>query len=130
MLRKLSMLLGLLLILVLSACGYNIHTFTFTGETDNWSASLKVIQHSNDYEQQDFELHYTGNDVNSVGNITFGIETNAGGFGGSGYTLAESGVLRSSSEANPTNAKIIENSEVEVTVEWNDNIETILLSNN
>jgi hypothetical protein len=122
-------LLGLLFTLFLSACGYNIHTFTFTGETDNWSASLKVIQHSNDYEEQELELHYMGNDVNSVGDITFDVQTNAGGFGGSGYTMSENGVIRSSSNANPTNAKIIENSEVDVTVEWNDNIETITLSN-
>ncbi|WP_216831414.1 hypothetical protein [Alkalihalobacterium elongatum] len=129
MVRKLSVLLGLLFMLVLSACVYSIYTFTFTGETDNWSASLKVKQHSNDYEDQEFELLYKGNDVHSVGDITFDVETNAGGFGGVGYTLSENGVLRSNSNANPTNAKITEDSAVEVTVEWNGNVETITLSN-
>lgn len=108
MLRKI-MLLGIFLIF-LSACSSN--TFTFNGETDNWSAILKVTQHSNDYEEQEFKLEYKGNDVSAVGNITFEVDTNAGGFGGSGYELNENGVLISGSEANPTNAKITENSDV------------------
>ena len=124
MLRKV-MLLGLFLIL-LSACSSN--TFTFNGETNNWSATLKVTQHSNDYEDQEFKLEYQGDDVSAVGDITFEVDTNAGGIAGSGYTLSENGVLNIDNEANPTNAKIIENSEVEVIVEWNDNMETIILT--
>lgn len=53
-----------------------------------------------------------------------------GGFSGTGYKLNENGVLNTGSEANPTNAKILENSEVEVIVEWNDNTETIILTKN
>jgi hypothetical protein len=41
--------------------------------------------------------------------------------------LDENGILEGFDEANPTNAKVIEESEVEVTVEWNDNTETIIL---
>lgn len=123
MLRKI-MLLGIFLML-LPACSSN--TFAFTGETENWSAILKVTQHSNDYEDQEFELKYKSDDVSDVGNITVEVNTNAGGFGSSGNTLNENGVLKRSNEANPTNAKIIENSEVEVTVEWNDNTETFIL---
>lgn len=126
MFRKSIILLGLSM-LFLSAC--NSNTFEFTGETDNWSAVLKVTQHSNDYEEQKFELQYKGEDISSVGNISFEVDTNAGGFSGSGYTLNENGVLKSSDEANPTNAKIIKESEVEVIVEWNDKTETIILNN-
>lgn len=125
MLRKI-MLLGLFLIL-LSACSSN--TFTFNGDTDNWSASIKVTQHSNDYEDQQLNLEYIGDDVNAVGDITFEVITNAGGFGRSGNTLSENGVLIIDFQANPTNAKITEGSDVEVTVEWNDNFETIILTN-
>lgn len=127
MLRKISLLL-VILSLLLSAC--NSKTFNFFGESENWSAKLKVIQNNEDYEEQEFELSYKGNDVNSVGKITYNIDTNAGGFGGSGLTLDENGILKGSDEANPTNAKIIENSEMKVTVEWNGNTETITLSNN
>lgn len=125
--RKLSILLGLLLLL-LSACSSN--TFTFSSEIDNWSATLEVTQISNDFEEQEFELQYRGNEASNVGDISFNVETNAGGFGGSNYRLDENGAIRISEGANPTNAKISEGSEVEVTVEWNDNTETIILSNN
>jgi hypothetical protein len=127
MFRKLSIVLGSVLIL-LSACSSN--TFTFSGETDNWSAELKVTQHSNDFEDQDFKLQYKGQDVNSVGIITYTVDTNAGAFSVSGDTLNENGFLQTSSEANPTNAKVIENAEIEVTVEWNGNKETFILINN
>ncbi|WP_249872666.1 hypothetical protein [Oceanobacillus saliphilus] len=125
MLRKI-MLLGIFLIM-LSACSSN--TFTFNGETNNWSASFKVTQHSNDYEDQELKLEYKGDDVSAVGDITFEVNTNAGGFSRSGNTLSENGLLIIDNQANPTNAKIMENSEVEVTVEWNDNTETIILTN-
>lgn len=128
MVSKLAVVFGLLLIL-LSACSSN--TFTFTGESDSWSAQLKVTQHSNDYEDQVFQLRYIGKDFGSDGDVTFYVDTNAGGFGGSGFnTLNEFGVLETSKQTNPTNAKIQENSEVEVTVKWNDDTETITLRNN
>ncbi|WP_047984369.1 hypothetical protein [Ornithinibacillus californiensis] len=127
MFRKLSILLGSVLIL-LSACSSN--TFTFSGETDNWSAELEVTQHSNDFEDQDFKLQYKGQDVSSVGEITFTVDTNAGGFSRSGDTLNENGFIQTSKQANPTNAKIIENAEIEVTVEWNGSKESFILVNN
>jgi hypothetical protein len=126
MLQKI-MVLGFLLVW-LSACSSN--TFTFNGETNNWYAVLKVTQQSNGYEEQEFELGYKGDDVRTVGEVNFEVDTNAGGFSGSGYTLNENGVLNSGDEANPTNAKITESSKVEVIVEWNGNAETILLTNN
>lgn len=54
MYRKISALF--ILLLLLAACSSNI--LTFSGETDNWSANLKVIQTSDDYETQEFILKY------------------------------------------------------------------------
>jgi hypothetical protein len=116
------------LLLLLSACSSK--TFTFSGETDHWSAELKVTQTNDDYETQEFKLQFKGKDINSVGEITFNIDTNAGGFGYSGVKLNKDGFLTGRDEANPTNAKVTENSEVKVTVEWYGKTETILLSKN
>jgi hypothetical protein len=114
------------LLLLLSACSSK--TFTFIGETENWSAELKVTQTSNDYETQEFKLQFKGEDINSVGEINYNIDTNSGGFGYSDVILNKKGFLTGRDEANPTNAKVIENTEVKVTVEWNGKTETILLS--
>jgi len=103
MLRKL--IFSGIVLMLLSACSTN--TFDFIGETENWSAVLKVTQHSNDYEDQEFELEYRGDDNSTVGNINVEITTNAGGFGSSGNTLNENGVLKRINEANPANAKIL-----------------------
>ena len=119
-------LLLFILLLFLSACSSK--TITFSGESDNWSAELKVTQNNDDYETQEFKLQFNGKDINSVGEITYNIDTNAGGFGESGVKLNKSGLLTGKDEANPTNAKVIDNSEVKAKVEWNDNTETILLS--
>ncbi|MCF6409119.1 hypothetical protein [Pseudalkalibacillus salsuginis] len=121
--RKLTVLVvGLFL---LTAC--NSENFTFSGETENWAASLNVNQ-NNDYEDQEFVLHYKGENVDSVGEIAYDVKTNAGSFGGSGLTLEENGSLKDSSKGNPTTAKISKDSKVEVIVEWNDNAETITLN--
>nr|WP_246869518.1 hypothetical protein [Priestia megaterium] len=114
--------------LLLSACSSK--NFTFSGETDNWSAELKVTQTNDEYETQEFKLQFKGKDINSVGEITYNIDTNAGGFGKSGVKLNKNGFLIDRDEANPTNAKVIEDSEVKVKVEWNGKTETILLSKN
>lgn len=114
------------LLLLLTACSSK--SFTFIGETENWSAELKVTQTSNDYETQDFKLQFKGEDINSVGEIAFNIDTNSGGFGYRDVKLNKNGFLTGRNEANLTNAKVIENSEVKVTVVWNGKTETILLS--
>jgi len=125
--RRITILL-LMLLLLLSAC--NTNTFMFSGESKNWSAELKVTQTSDDFEKQEFILKYKGQDIESVGEITYNVDTNAGGFGYSGKTLGENGTILDSDESNPTNAKISENSEVKVTVKWNGNTETLILTNN
>ncbi|MBH0229149.1 hypothetical protein [Halobacillus yeomjeoni] len=113
------------LLLLLASC--STQTFDYSGESENWSANLKVEQTSNDYETQDFVLEYKGSDISSVGEITYYVDT-VGGFGGSGATLEDNGTLQASDEANPTNAKVSEHTEVEVRVEWNDNTETFKLT--
>lgn len=118
--------LSIVFLLMLSACS-NSKTLNFSGGTENWSAELTVTQTKDDYENQEFKLNYKGKDPNSVGEITYKVDTNAGSFGKSGVKLDENGILIGTEEANPTNAKIIEESEVEVTVEWNDNTEIITL---
>ncbi|WP_405100445.1 hypothetical protein [Oceanobacillus sp. FSL H7-0719] len=125
MFRK-QLVLFVFTLLFLSAC--SSETFIFTGETENWSTELKVIQHGNGYENQEFKLLFKG-DPSTVDNVNFNVETNATGFGGSDYELNGKGEILVSDEANPTNAKITDDSEVEVTVEWNDKTETIILDN-
>jgi hypothetical protein len=117
--------LGFLIVLglLLSACSSK--TLTFFGESDKWSAELKVSQ-SSGFEKQNFVLKYKGDEVNSVGEITYRVES-AGGFGQSGVKLEENGSLRHIDEADPTNAKVTENTKVKVSVEWNGNTETIEL---
>jgi hypothetical protein len=110
-------------LLLLTACSSK--SFTFTGETEHWSAELKVNQ-SSDFEKQDFLLKYKGEDVDSVGEIAYKVES-VGGFGRSGVTLEENGSIRHVDEANPTNAKVTEHTKVKVTVEWNGNTETFKL---
>lgn len=125
MYRKCGVLVIVILLSLLTAC--STKTFTFSGETDNWSANLKVSQDSDDYETQELVLKYKGEDVNSVGEIKYSVDS-VGGFGKTGSALDENGTLRDSNEANPTNAKITENTVVEVTVEWNTSKETFKLS--
>ncbi|WP_374067725.1 hypothetical protein [Paraliobacillus sp. JSM ZJ581] len=109
------------------ACGVkDSKTFTFSEETENWSATLKVTQTSNDFENQELVLEYTGDDVKSVGEIAYRIDS-VGSFDGNGVTLDDNGVLIVNGEANPTNAKVTENTKVEVTVKWNNNSESFKL---
>ncbi|WP_053218296.1 hypothetical protein [Virgibacillus senegalensis] len=120
-------ILVVLLILIVFLTSCNTNTFTYSGESENWSADLRVTQTSDDYQTQDFRLVYKGSDVDAVGEVSYLVES-MGSFGRSGVLLEENGTLTDSDEANPTNAKVTEYTEVEVTVEWNDNVETFVLS--
>ncbi|WP_421382701.1 hypothetical protein ACOJQI_00930 [Bacillus salacetis] len=121
--HKKTLSLLILVIFLLTAC--NSRTFSFAGETDNWSAELKVNQ-SSGFQKQEFLLKYKGEDISSIGEIAYHVES-VGGFGREGVTLEENGSIRHVDEANPTNAKVDENTKVEVTVEWNGNTETFNL---
>ncbi|WP_223701725.1 hypothetical protein [Sutcliffiella deserti] len=122
MIRKMITLF--ITVLLLSACSSK--DFTFSGESDYWQADLRV-HHSSDFEKQELILRYKGEDVDSVGEITYTVNSK-GSFGGTRDKLQENGSLRDYKEADPTNAKISEDTEVEVTVEWNGNTETFKLT--
>lgn len=62
-----------------------------------------------------------------MGEISYKVETNAGSFENSDVKLDDNGIFKAIDEGNPTNAKVIKESEVEVTVEWDDNSEVIKL---
>ncbi|WP_368505097.1 hypothetical protein AB3N04_05470 [Alkalihalophilus sp. As8PL] len=121
--KKLLMLL-IVIVLLLAACVTD--TYTYYGEEDHWSAELKITQTSDEFETQELVLIYEGEDVNSVGEITYYVDS-VGGFGRSGIHLEENGTISDSSVANPTNAKVTEHTEVEVTVEWDGQTESFIL---
>jgi hypothetical protein len=120
--KKLIMICTVLLLL--AACGAK--DFTFSGESEHWKADVNVNQ-SSDFERQELVLRFKGEDVESVGEIAYTVDSR-GGFGRTGATLEENGTLKDSSEAGPNNAKVSEDTEFVVTVEWNDTKETFTLS--
>ncbi|MEW9053803.1 MAG: hypothetical protein AB2392_21770 [Neobacillus sp.] len=122
--NKKTGILFAILLLFLTAC--SSETYIYSGETDNWSAELKVIQTSNDFETQELALRYVGEDVNSVGDINYVVES-VGNFFRNGATLSASGTLSDKSESNPTNAKITKDTEIIMTIEWNDKKESFTL---
>jgi hypothetical protein len=124
MLKKLLFLVGM--IFLLTAC--NTKDFSFSGESNHWQADLNVNQ-SSDFEKQDFVLKYKGDNVDSVGDVAYTVK-GRGEYGRKGETLEENGVIRHSSESNPTNAKMSEDTEVNVTVKWDDQEETFTLEKN
>ncbi|WP_417899810.1 hypothetical protein ABN702_05870 [Bacillus haimaensis] len=111
-------------VLLLSACSSK--DFAYSGESDNWKADLKVHQ-SSGFEKQELILIFQGEDVESIGPITYNVNS-VGSFGGTRDKLQENGSIEDYSEANPTNAQVSEHTEVEVTVEWNGKTETFKLT--
>ena len=129
--KRILTALSLVIILVLSGCTSNNSSkpFTFTGESDNWSVELKVTQGEDEYEKQDLTLQYKGQDVNSVGEIIYTVAIKASGYSGNGATLDENGIYTETNENNASNAKVTDKSKVDVTVEWNNQTESIRLKN-
>ncbi|WP_223490599.1 MULTISPECIES: hypothetical protein [Sutcliffiella] len=111
-------------VLLLSACGSK--DFAYSGESNNWQADLKVHQ-SSGFEKQGLLLKFQGEDVKSIGPITYKVDS-VGSFGGTRDKLQENGTVEDYSEANTTNAQVSEHTEVEVTVEWNGKTETFKLT--
>ncbi len=110
-------------LLLLTACGAK--DFSFFGDSDHWQGELKVNQ-SSDFEKQDFVLKYTGEDVESIGDVGYSVES-VGGFGGSDLRLDENGSIRHNQKTDPSGRKISEDTEVTVTVEWDGKRETFNL---
>jgi hypothetical protein len=65
-------------LLLLTAC--NSIDVTFSGESDNWEADLKITQNSDTFENQDFVLKYKGEDIDSVREITYEVDNKGSGF--------------------------------------------------
>ncbi|MCA1054089.1 hypothetical protein LCM10_03750 [Rossellomorea aquimaris] len=85
------------------------------------------MDQSSDFERQELVLTYTGDDVDSVGDIAYTVDS-VGGFGRSGVTLGENGSLTHKSESDPTNLKVSEDTDFLVTVEWAGKKETFTLT--
>jgi len=111
-------------ILLMTACGTNV--LNFSGESDHWSAKLKVSQ-TDDRQEEDFTLHYLGDDTESVGEFSYVVES-VGSFSGNGATLNENGVLTSGGSCGGC-AFTSEHTEIIVTIEWNGETETFQLEN-
>lgn len=122
LLKKLIVLLGL--IMLMTACGTK--TINFSGESDHWSANLRVTQ-TDKRQEEDFNLHYLGNDIESVGEFSYVVES-VGNFSGNGEILNENGTMTSGGACEGC-AFTSENTEVIVIVEWNDQTETFQLEN-
>ncbi|WP_456274839.1 hypothetical protein [Bacillus sp. AK031] len=124
MVRKITMLIVPLLLL--AAC--NFKDVTFSGESDSWEAELKIIQNSDTFENQDFVLKYKGEDIDSVGEIAYEVDSIGSDFGREGEPLGENGSIRDDRESRADDAEIPEEAEIEVTVEWNGHTETFTLT--
>jgi major membrane immunogen (membrane-anchored lipoprotein) len=117
---KMVTLFLLAALLLLTACGAK--DFSFSGESDHWQAELKVNQ-SSDFEKQDFVLKYTGDEVESVEDVEYAVES-IDGFGRTGATLDKNGIIRDGNETDPSGRKISDDTEVTVTVMWDGQSET------
>ncbi len=122
MLRVITKVMTALMIFLLAACSPN--TTVFTGESDNWEAELKIIHNDNNIVDQYVNLLFKGNDLDSAGNISYEVDTNAGGFGGSGIELDEKGHLKGS---DLNNINVIKTTSAIIFVEWNGEKEEIFL---
>ncbi|EDL66648.1 hypothetical protein [Bacillus sp. SG-1] len=89
---------------------------------------MEFIQNSDTFERQDFLLKYKGDEVESVGEIAYSVDSIGSGFGREGESLAGNGTIRDTTESRTRNAEIPEDTEIEVTVEWNDVSETFTLT--
>ncbi|RIW32061.1 hypothetical protein D3H55_14415 [Bacillus salacetis] len=114
-------------LMLLAACS-NSKEVIFSGESDNWEAELKITQNSETFEKENFLLKYKGEDIDSVGDIAYDVDSISGGFGREGEPLKKNGSIRDDRESRATDSKIPEDAEIEVTVKWNDNTETFTLT--
>lgn len=97
---------------------------TFLGDGDNWSADLLVV-HRDEQETTEFKLTYEGDNVKSVESVNYDVQE-SGSFDHNGARLNEEGYIKDSGSCSGC-AFIKEDTEVVVTVEWNDQTETFQL---
>ncbi|MBH9968976.1 hypothetical protein [[Bacillus] enclensis] len=123
MFRKITTLIVTLILL--TAC--NSKDVSFSGESDSWEAELKITQNSDTFKKEHFVLKYKGEDIDSVGDVAYEVDSISGGFGREGEPLGENGSISQSRESR-ADANIPEDAEIEVTVEWNGDTETFTLT--
>jgi uncharacterized protein YceK len=122
---KLFVFIILIYLLLLSGCQSKV--LSFTGESENWSAKVKYTQ-NDDLQEKELILTYLGNDVNSVGEIEFNVDSNDGGFDGTGF-LKKGGTFQAKGNMSRGGAILVEKAKIVVTIEWNDKKEEIILEN-
>jgi len=66
--KKMSLVLFLILLLLVTACSNNV--VTYKGESDNWSVSC-VVQNSNSSASYEYEIRYLGKNPSSIENVNY-----------------------------------------------------------
>lgn len=111
----------------LAACQADENDLVFNGTSENWSAQL-TISVINGSENNDLELTYKGNDLDSIESFNYYVENTDRGtnFGGNNVSLNKSGVYinndMSSNSPTTTNKDTFM-----ISVNWNVNSENIIL---
>jgi hypothetical protein len=115
--------LVLALLLLLTGCQTNM--LGFSGESKNWNAELSILQTAGK-EQATILLKYQGaNDIGAIKKFNYYVKRPRFGFGGTAQ-LNKAGVYEGES-GGLNEGKTKSNVEIEVTVTWNNNTETIIL---
>lgn len=135
--------LFLVLALFLAACGSNENAgakqnsdtgekeefeeieITFSGDSDNWKGELKAV-YDGKREERKLTLTYTGEDYKSIEEVDFEVE-GPENFDKEGATLNVQKYLSSSEKSKDQLYTDEEDVEIEVTVDWSGETETLQL---
>jgi hypothetical protein len=109
----------------------------YKGTGDNWESQTTVkyyeyFYHDGDdmlrhegYHKESTLLKYLGNDIESVGTISYEEQSSSGGGSGTGRVLNPDGTLRLSSSSG-NGAMLRADDEITFTIRWNDREETFV----
>lgn len=121
-----KVLVFILIFVPLCGC-LNSNSISYTGESKNWSASYSIDNPKGDYHNNTLKIIYKGENPKEVSVIKFKYE--GPNISGSGeQKLSGSGSIVSQSGGNGTLP--IEDSKINVTIEWNGKNEELILSTN
>lgn len=127
--KKTSLAILFLAILLLAACQEKREQLTFNGSGDNWSAEVTVYQDEGE-ERYQIELRYLENNFNEVGAFRYYVKAKNNGivdYGGDHAELDKEGVYLTRALASNSPSTRMED-ELVVTIEWNDRIEVLTLT--
>lgn len=102
----------------------HLEEITFVGESDNWKVDLQFV-HKDKQEEREFKLTYKGEDVDSVEEINYEVQ-GSGRFDHKGAQLNDEGYVTDSGFCEGC-AFEKEETEIDVTVEWNGKSESFRL---